>query len=88
MNSGQGIAENSATQILQIDERRGPLLVHLNPNQGSMVKDVFREAASGGNTQAGWNIDRIHINNRSDYYLPVLLKQAGHNGRSSNYSSF
>ena len=39
-----------------------------------MVKDLFREAASGGNPPAGWNIDRIYINNRSDYYLPVVLK--------------
>ena len=76
MNSEQDIAQNSATRILQIDERRGPLLVHLNQNQWSMVKDVFREAASGGNPSAGWNIDRIYINNRSDYYLPVLLKDS------------
>ena len=74
MSSEQGIAQNSATRILQIDDRRGPLLVHLNHNQWSVVKDLFREAASGGNTPAGWNIDRIYINNRSDYYLPVLLK--------------
>ena len=70
MNSGQ----NSATRILQIDERRGPLLVHFNQNQWSMVKNVFREAASEGNPPAGWNIDKIYINIRSDYYLPVLLK--------------
>ena len=41
-----------------------------------MIKDLFREAASGGNTPARWNIDRIYINNRSDYYLPVLLKDS------------
>ena len=76
MNSEQGIAQNSATRILPIDERRGPLLVYLNKNQWSMVKDVFREAASRGNPPAGWNIDRIYINNRSDYYLPVLLKDS------------
>ena len=76
MSSGQGIAQNTATRILQTDERRGPLLVHLNQNQWSMVKDLFREAASGGNTPAGWNINRIYINNRSDYYLPVLLKDS------------
>ena len=76
MNSEQGIEQNTATRILQIDERRGPLLVHLNQNQWSVVKDLFREAASGGNTPAGWNIDRIYINNRSHYYLPVLLKDS------------
>ena len=76
MSSEQGIAQNTATRILQIDERRGPLLVHLNQNQWSVVKDLFREAVSGGNTPAGWNIDRIYINNRSDYYLPVLLKDS------------
>ena len=76
MNSEQGIAQNYATRIVQIDERRGPLLVHLNQNQWSMVKDVFREAASRGNPPAGWNIDRVYINNRSDYYLPALLKDS------------
>ena len=76
MNSEQGIMQNSATRILQIDERRGPLLVLLNQNQWSMVKDVFREAESGGNPPAGWNIDRIYIKNRSDYFLPVLLKDS------------
>ena len=76
MSSEQGIAQNTATRILQIDEKRGPLLVHLNQNQWSVVKDLFQEATSGGNTPAGWNIDRIYINNRSDYYLPVLLKDS------------
>ena len=47
MNSKQGIAQNTATRILQIDKRRGPLLVHLNQNRWSMVKDVFREAEVG-----------------------------------------
>ena len=42
-----------------------------------MVKDVFREAEIGANPPAGWNIDRIYINNRSDYFLPVLLKDSG-----------
>ena len=32
MNSELGSAQNSATRKLQIDERRGPLLVHLNQN--------------------------------------------------------
>ena len=41
-----------------------------------MVKDVFREAESGGNPPVGWTIDRIYINNRSDYFLPVLLKDS------------
>ena len=53
MNSEQGIVQNSVTQILQIDKIRRPLLVHLNQNQWSMVKDVFREAESGGNPPAG-----------------------------------
>ena len=44
MNSKQGIVPNSATRVLQIDEKRGPLLVHRNQNQWSMVKDVFQEA--------------------------------------------
>ena len=74
MNSEPGIAQNSATRILRIDERRGPLLVYLYQNQWPVVRDVFREAASGGNPPAGWNIDKIYINNRSDYYLAVLLK--------------
>ena len=66
--------QHSATRILQIDERRGPLNVHLNQNQWSMVKDLFREEESVGNPLAGWNIDRIYINNMSDYSLPVVLK--------------
>ena len=74
MNSEQGIVQNSATRILQIDERRGPLLFHLNQNQWSMIKELFREA--GGNPPAGWNIGRNYINNRSDYFLPVLLKDS------------
>ena len=45
--------QNSATRILLIDERRGPLLVYLNQSQWPMVKDVFREAESGGNPPAG-----------------------------------
>ena len=68
--------QNSATRILQFDERVGPLLVRLNQNQWSMVKDVFREAESGGNPPAGRYIGRIYINNRSDYFLPVLLKDS------------
>ena len=48
MNSEQGIVQNSATRILQIDERWAPLLDNLNQNQWSMVKDVFREAENGG----------------------------------------
>ena len=32
MNSEQGIVQNSATRTLQIDDRRGPLLAHLNQN--------------------------------------------------------
>ena len=47
MNSEQRIVQNSATRIQHIDERKGPLLVHLNQNQWSVVKDVFREAACG-----------------------------------------
>ena len=76
MNSEPGIAQNSATRILQINERRTPLLVHFNQNQCSKVKDVFREATSGGNLPAGWNIDRIYIRTRSDYFLSVLLKDS------------
>ena len=60
-----------ATRILQVDERRGPHLVHLNQNQWSMVKDVLRDVESGGKPPAGWNIWRIHVTDTSDYFLPV-----------------
>ena len=75
MNSEQGIAQNSAIRILQIDERREPLLVHLNQNKWSMDKDIFREAVSGGNTPAGWNIDRIYINKQERLLSTRPLKR-------------
>ena len=76
MNSEQDAVQYSATRILQIDERRGPFLVHLNQNQWSMVKGMFRGVESGGNLPAGWNIWRICIIDTSDYFLPVLLKHS------------
>ena len=76
INSEQDTVQNSATQILQVDERRGPLLVHLNQNQWSLVKYVFREAESGENPPAGWNIWIIYIIDTNDYFLPVLLKHS------------
>ena len=76
MKSEQGTVQNYATRILQVDEKRVPLLVHLNQNQWSMVKDAFRDVESGGNPPAGWNIWRIYIIDTSDYFLPVLLKHS------------
>ena len=74
IKSEQDIVQYSATRILQVDERRGPLLVHLNQNQWSLFKDVFRGMESGINLPAGWNIWRII--DRSDYFLSVLLKHS------------
>ena len=67
IKSEQDTVQYSATRILQVDERRGPLLVHLNQNQWSLVKDVFRGVESGINLPAGWNIWRIYIIDTSDY---------------------
>ena len=76
MKAEQDTVKNSATRILQVDERRGPLLVHLSQSQWSMVKDAFRDVESGGNPPAGWNIWRIYIIDTSNYFLPVLLKHS------------
>ena len=74
MNSDHDIVQDSTTRILQMDERRGPLLVHFNETQWSMVKDVFRETENGRNPPPGWNVWRIYIIDTSGYFLPVLLK--------------
>ena len=68
--------QNSATRILQVDERTGPLLVHLNQSQWAMVKDMFRDVECGGNTLGGWNIWRFYLIDTSDYFLLVLLKHS------------
>ena len=72
----QRTRQDSSTRILQMDERREPLLVHLNETQWSMVKDMFREAQSGGNPPPGWNIWIIYIIDSSGYFLPVPLKHS------------
>ena len=48
MKAEQDTVKNSATRILQVDERRGPPLVHLSQSQWSMVKDAFQDVESGG----------------------------------------
>ena len=67
MNSVQDIAQDSTTRLLQMDERGGPLLVHLNETQCFMVKDMFRDAESGGNPPSGWKVWRMYIIDASDW---------------------
>ena len=47
MNSEQGIAQNSAIRILPIDERRGPLYVHLIKTSGQWSKTYFEKQQVG-----------------------------------------
>ena len=76
MKAEQDTVQNSATRILQVDERRRHLLVHLSQSQWFMVKDVFRDVERGGNLPAGWHIWRTYIIDTSDYFLSVLLKHS------------
>ena len=43
--------------ILQINDKPGPLLVHLNQIQWSMVNETFRESSCGGNFPEILHID-------------------------------
>ena len=74
MNTKQSVVRCSTVRILQINERPGPLLVHLNQIQWSMVKEVFQESEFDGNLPTGWNTWRIYVIKTNGYYIPVLLK--------------
>ena len=75
MNAKQSAVKCSTATILQINDRPGPLLVHLNHIQWSMVNEAFRESRCGGNLQPGWEIWRIYVIKANSYYKPVLLKE-------------
>ena len=56
MNAKQSVVRRSDARILQIYNRQGPLLVHLNQIQWSMVNDTFRESRCDGSLPPGWDI--------------------------------
>ena len=74
MNAKQSVVRCYNARILQINDRPGPLLVHLNQIQWSMVNKTFRESRCGGNLPRGWDIWRIYVIKTNGNYIPVLLK--------------
>ena len=74
MNAKQSAVRCSDARILQINDRPGSLLVHLNQIQWSMVNETFRESRCGGNLPPGWDIWRIYVIKTNGNYIPVLLK--------------
>ena len=75
MNAKQSAVKCSTARILQINDRPGPLLVHFNQIQWSMVNEAFRESRCGGNLPPGWEIWRIYVIKANGYYKQVLLKE-------------
>ena len=69
MNAKQSAVRCSNARILQINDRPGPLLVHLNQIQWYMVNEVFQESGCGGNLASGWNIWRIYVIKTNGYYI-------------------
>ena len=67
MNAKQSAVKCSTARILQINDRPGPLLVHLNQIQWSMVNEAFRELRCGGNLPPGWEIWRIYLIKANGY---------------------
>ena len=74
MNARQSAVMCSNARILQLNDKPGPLLVHLNQIQWSMVNETFRESSCGGNLPQGWFIWRIYVIKTNGNYIPVLLK--------------
>ena len=64
----------SNARILQLNDKPGPLLAHLNQIQWSMVNETFRESGCGGNLPQGWVIWQIYVIKTNGNYIPVLLK--------------
>ena len=56
MNAGQSAVRCSNARILQLNGEPGPLLVHLNQIQWSMVNETFVESSCFGNLPQGWVI--------------------------------
>ena len=56
MNARQSAVMCSNARILQLNDKPGPLLVHLNQIQWSMVNETFRESSCGGNLPQEWVI--------------------------------
>ena len=74
MNARQSAVRCSNARILQLNDKPGPLLFHLNQIQWSMVNETFRESSCGGNLSQGWVIWRIYVIKTNGNYIPVLLK--------------
>ena len=74
MNARQSAVRCSNARILQLNDKPGPLLVHLNQIQWSMVNETFRESSCGGNLPQGWVIWRIYVIKTNGNYISVLLK--------------
>ena len=75
MNAKQSAVRCSDARILQKNDRPGPLLVHLNQIQWSMLNETFRESRCGGNMPPGWDKWRIYVIKTNGNYIPVLLKE-------------
>ena len=75
MNAKQSAVKCSTATILQINDRPGPLLVHLNQIQWSMVNEAFRVSRCGGNLPPGWDIWRIYVIKANGYYKTVPFKE-------------
>ena len=74
MNARQSAVRCSNARILLLNDKPGPLLVHLNQIQWSMVNETFRESSCGGNLPQGWVIWQIYVIKTNGNYIPVLLK--------------
>ena len=65
--------KGSTAIMLQINDRPGPLLVHLNQIQWSMVNEAFRESRCGGNLPPGWDMWRIYVIKANGYYKRAVF---------------
>ena len=60
--------------LLQCDDKPGPLLVELNDRDWDRVEELFKDADSGGNLPPGWTLWRIYIVNQKSHFVPVFIK--------------
>ena len=68
--------EDDHSKILKRNDKKGPIVVHLDKREWAAVQDEFREAECGGNLPIGWVLWRVYAVNIPGYYKPVLIKKS------------
>ena len=63
------------SKLLRRDDERGPLMVQLNEEDWFSVQELFKYVECGGNLPLGWTLWRIYWINKTDVYIPVLIKR-------------